>query len=175
MALKPAANGEYNVRNLKEAKEALQLMQTIKEELDEIRAANGVAELEQDSTELKKAATRWAVASGTERIDFDKGFHATLIQQFHGAEYIATDDDVPDELPEGRTVVSLQTIIEKKFKSKVAAKGSKARKVWFQITKRVVDRAAIDQAVADGLFTVDDVAPSFVEKQKAPYLRVFEE
>jgi len=175
MALKPAANGEYNVRNLKEAKEALQLMRAIAEEIREIYEEHGITQLEADATELKKAATRWAVTSKTERIDFDAGFHATLISQTYDPHYIATDDDMPDELPDNREIIPLQTIIEKKFKSKVAKPGSKARKVWFSITKRVIDREAIDQAVADGVFTVDDVAPAFVEKQKAPYLRVFEE
>jgi len=175
MALKPAANGTYNVRNLKEAKEALQLMKAISEEIQEIREEHGIMQLESDATELKKAATRWAVSSKTERIDFDAGFHATLISQSYDPRYIATDEDMPDELPEGRKIIPLQTIIEKKFKSKVSKPGSKAREVWFQITKRVIDREAVDQAVADGVFKVDDIAPSFVEKQKAPYLRVFEE
>jgi len=175
MALKPAANGEYNVRNLKEAKEALQLMRAIAEEVREIYEEHGITQLQDDSTELKKAATRWAVASKTERIDFDSGFHATLVSQSYDPRYVATDEDMPDELPEGRKVIPLQTIIEKKFKSKVSKPGSKAREVWFSITKRVIDREAIDQAVADGVFKVDDVAPAFVEKQKAPYLRIFED
>jgi len=175
MALKAAANGTYNVKNLKEAKEAMNLFQAVKGEIEEIREANGLPELELEATELKKAVTRWAVATQTDRIDFDKGFHATLVQQFYDAQYIGTDADMPDSLPEGREVITLQAIIEKKFKSKIKTTGSKARKAWFAVTKRVVDKEAIDQAVASGLLTVDEIAPSFVEKQKAPYLRVFEE
>lgn len=176
LALKPTKSGEYHIKTLKEAKEALVLFQSIKGELDEIREREGMAEMEQDGVELKKAVTRFAVSTKTERIDFDDGVHATLVSQFYGAEYIATVDEIPASLPENRKkVVPLQTIIEKKFKSKIDEKGSKARKVWMKITKRVVDKEAIDQLVAEGVFKVDDLAPAFVEKEKAPYLRIFED
>lgn len=176
MALKPTKSGEYHIKTLKEAKEALVLFQAVKNELDEIREREGMSEMEQDGVELKKAVTRFAIATKTERIDFDSGIHATLVSQFYDAQYIATEDEIPAELPENRKkVVPLQTIIEKKFKSKITDKGSKARKIWMKITKRVIDKGAIDQLVAEGVLTTDDLAPAFVEKEKAPYLRIFED
>lgn len=178
MALKRAANGTYSVTSLKQAKEALQLHQSLKDEIEEIRKANELPEMEMDAAELKKAVTYWAIHNRVERIDFDSGFHATLIEQFMDSHFILEDDDLPD--PESGyqsagKVVPLKTILEKKFKSKVTDKGSKARKVWLRITKRVVDNEALDAVVAEGVLNVDDVKAAFVQKPKAPYLRIFED
>lgn len=174
MALKANKNGVYAITSLRQAKEALVLFQSQAEEAKALRAEHGIDEIEQDCVELKKAVTRYAVEHEVERIDFDQNFHATLVRQFYGQEFIGTVDDIPDQVPDNREIIPLQAIIEKKFKGSVKEKG-KARKVWMRITKRIVDRAAVDQIVAEGVLTVDELAPCFIEKEKAPYLRIFEE
>jgi hypothetical protein len=174
MALKPTKNGEYHIANMKQAKEALVLFQAVKAEIESVREQYGLGEMEIDAVELKKAVSRWAIETDTERIDFDKGFHATLVKQSFDSQFIATDDEIPDDLPEGRKVVPLQRIIEKKFKGTIKEKG-KARKVWMRITKRVVDRAMIDEIVSEGILSADDLKPAFVQREKAPYLRIFED
>jgi urocanate hydratase len=70
---------------------------------------------------------------------------------------------------------SLQSIIEKKFKSKVSVKGSKARKMWMKITKRVLDPEAIEELVQEGALDVDEISPAWYETKRAPYLRVYED
>jgi hypothetical protein len=174
VALKPNKSGVYSIRNEEEAKQALELFQSQKVEMEEIRQESGLAEMENDSVELKKAVTQWAIKSGAERIECN-GFHATLISQFYDAQYIATDGDIPAEPPEGRKLSSFQSIIEKKFKSKVATKGSQARRIWMKATKRVLDKDAVEQLVADDVISVDELAPCFYEKTKTPFLRIFED
>jgi F0F1-type ATP synthase alpha subunit len=174
MALKAAKNGQYEIKNEKQAVEALTLFQVRKAKAEALRIRHGIADMEKDCVELKKAVTAFAVSSDADRIDFDvdgKDFHATLVKQFHGAMFVATDEDIPDEFPDAK---SLKSIIEEKFDGSIKEKG-KARKVWNKITRRIADRSLIDQAVAEGLLTVDEIAPSFIEREKAPYLRIFEE
>ena len=102
-------------------------------------------------------------------------FHATLIEQFYDQRYIATDDEIPGNLPEGREVVSFQSMIEKKFKSSVKTKGSKARKIWLRATKRALDKEAVEQLVAEDVISISELAQCFIEKAKTPFIRVFED
>lgn len=151
---------------------ALTRMRELQNEIDTLMRKHGITDLMEYASNLKKTTTEWAVSEykGKEFQIQGKGFHATLISQAYDSHFIGTKDDMPDEGPAGRTVVPLRTIIYRKFKDR-----AKAKKAWMAVTTRVPDKAKIEEAVAEGLLAVDEIAPSFVEKRKAPYLRVFDD
>lgn len=174
MALKRTDNGQYIIKSKKELKAAMNLFQTLKAEIEQIREEHGLPEMEVDAVELKKAATAYMVQAGIEQVDIDGGAHATLVRQSYDSRFVATKADLEElDLSEfntaDRKVKPLRTIIFKKF-----PKGE-AKEIWNRVTRRVVNKAAIEEVVAEGLLTVDEIAPSFIEKSKTPYLRVFEE
>jgi hypothetical protein len=183
MALKRKENGEFVITNMKQAQSALIHMRALKAECDEIRKAEGLDEMEMDQVELKKAVTRWAVAAGIDRIEIDDGVWATMIAQNYDAHFIGTDADIPttreemfrlgildDDGTVKRSIIPLRKIIFRKFK-----KNPKMQKeIWNRVTKRVVVKEEVEEIVAEGILTVDDIAPCFVEKAKTPYLRIYE-
>jgi len=78
--------------------------------------------------------------------------------------------------PDDQTVKITGTLVEPtslildegKLKKKVGAS------VWNKITKRVLDRALLESAVASGLITPSTVASCASEEPKAPYIRITE-
>ena len=171
MALKVTEDGFIVIKSKKDAKAALTKFQNLKQERDELYEESGMKDMEEELVSLKAAVTKFMADNEVEQIQCE-GFHATLITGYHGGHWVATPDELADE-PEG--INALSSIIEKKFKSKISDKGSKARKVWLRITKRVVDHEAVEAAVADGTLKVKEIAPAWSEKEKAPYVRVFED
>jgi len=172
MALKVLDNGYVEIKTQKQALEALQRFRDLKAEIDEVKKESGLDELEADAMAYKAAAQNFMIGKDIEQLQGD-GWHATLVKGHGSSRWIATDDDIQGDEREG--VESLQTIIERKFKSKITSKGTKARRVWLKITKRVIDTDAIEDAVGHGTFTVDDISPAFVEQERAPYLRLFDD
>jgi hypothetical protein len=173
MALKMLSNGQYQVRSLKEAQEALLGMRNLEAEIKELMDEHGITEMMQDATEMKKAATAYAVENNLDQIQC-KGFHATLIQQSYGTQFLATDEDVREaQVDTDRPLKSLRSILRKKFGP--LTKGSRSLEIWKRVTKPVIDKAALDDVVSEGLLNVKEITPAFVEKKKAPYLRVFED
>jgi hypothetical protein len=183
MALKQLSNGTYEIRNMKDAVAALNLFQTLTEEIDELMQEHGITEMMQDSVELKKSVTKWAVDTKTERIDYE-GHHAALISQNYDARFIGTKDEIPTDRNElyrigavdehgreVRKIVPLRTILKRKFKKNPA----KVKELWSRVTVRVVDKEAVEEIISEGILSVDEIAPCFVEKVKAPYLRSFED
>lgn len=175
--VKVKASGEVVIKTDKDATEALEAFRRLQGEIEELREESGLTELEKDAVAYKAAVQNYMKANKKKEVR-GKGFHGTLVTGFYGSHWIATDEDMTPENLEGaknRKIIPLQTIIEKKFKSKITVKGSKARKVWMKITKRVIDQEKIDELVSEGTLKVDDIAPAWVEKEKAPYLRIFED
>lgn len=161
------------ITSLKQAQNALEKHRKLKVEIDDLLKKNGIAKMVKQADDLKKEATAWAVEQeGLEQIEL-KGAHATLVRQNYGGRWIADDDDIAESDPSG--VKSLRFLIEEKFKSKITDKGSPARRTWNRITKRVVDPALIEAAVSLELFTIEEIQDAYVEKEKAPYLRLFDD
>src|SRR5215831_6612071 len=171
MALKVLDNGHVEIKTQKDALEALRRFRDLKTEIDELKAEVGLDDLEKDAMAYKAAAQNFMIGKDIEQLQGD-GWHATLVKG-HGSSRWVTDDDDLDGT-EGDRVVPLKTIIEKKFKGSVKVKG-KARSVWMKITKRVADHEGIEDAVSAGDLTVDEISPAFVEKERAPYLRLFDD
>lgn len=165
-------NGYIEITTDEDAIEALQNAKNLQNEIEEVKAESGLDELEKDLTAYKAALRDFMIRTNIEHIPGD-GFHGTLVKGSSGSRWITTDDDISENDPE--RVMSLQACIEKKFKSKVSEKGSKARKVWLKITKRVADPEAIEEAVNEKVLKVEDISPAWVELTRAPYLRIFED
>jgi hypothetical protein len=160
------------VTTLRQAQNALEKHRKLKAEIEDLLKKNGIAKKMKQAEDLKKEATDWAIENDADQIELD-GAHATLVRQHYGGRWIATDDDIDEGDP--ANVQSLYAIIEENFKSKISEKGSAARKTWHRITRRVVDPKLIDDAVALGVFKPNEIALAYVEKEKAPYLRVFDD
>lgn len=160
------------ITSLKQAQNALEKHRKLKVEIEELLKKSGIAKKIKEADALKKEATVWAIENDADQIELD-GAHATLVRQMYGGRWIAEDSDVQEDDP--GTVRSLYAVIEEKFGDRIDAKGSKARKAWHKITRRIVDPLLIDVAVADGVFKQDEIADAFVEKEKAPYLRLFDD
>lgn len=171
MALKLLTNGQYVVKTKKQAVEALQMMETLKGEIAALRKEHGLDELEQDAVELKKAATRYLVENGVERLDFTHdvvNMHGTLVAGFD-KKWLLTNEDLQSAgQPTGAK--SLRSILRKKFSDPADFK-----RVWARVTKRVVNPEGIDELVSEGAIDEDDVAPALVEKPRTPYLRIYED
>lgn len=178
MALKVHDNGFIEIRTKKDAAQALQAFQALKVERDELYEESGLKDMEADLVAYKKAVENFMVEKEIDQLQCD-GFHGTLVKGFHGGHWLTTPDDVEAEADKlvalERETQDLQTIIEEKFGASVKAKGSKARKLWMKITRRVVDKDALERVIANGDLTVKDVTPAWIEWEKAPYLRVFED
>jgi hypothetical protein len=167
--------------------EAAKLLTTITELQITIaiaRSKAGLDDLEARLDEAKSSLTALMAANGLEQVEGAK-HHATLIRQNYSSAFLATKDDIPtdrDELlsigaisEDGsvRKLVSLRTIIRKKYGP--FKKGSKSSEIWKRITKPVVLPDAVEEVVAEGLLSIKEITPAFIEKQKKPYVRIFED
>lgn len=166
-------------KGTKDVRQALQDYMAKQRKIEKLKRKHGILDLEAEAQELKQAATLWAALNlkGGDQIECD-GFHATLISQPYDSRFLATDED-RDEYIEAnepikdRQVISLRHIVRKKFGP--FSKGSQSSKIWRRITRPVVVKEALDEVVGEGLLTVEEITPSFVEKQKAPYLQFYED
>jgi len=172
MALKMLKNGQYVVKSRADAVAALEGMIALESEIRELMKEQGIDEMMQDAAEMKKAAQAYCVNNGIDRLDLE-GVHFTLIKQAYDSRFIATEDDLTGDEPDNRQIIPLRKIIRKKFGP--FGKGTNASRIWKRITKSVIVKEALDEVVAEGLLTVDEISPSFVEKHKTPYLRKFED
>lgn len=172
MGLKVHDNGFVEIKTKKDAIEAMARFRDLQAEIQELKEESGLNDLEKDAVAYKAAAQSYMIDAGLDHLPGD-GFHGTLVKGSGASHWIATDDDLTGNEP--ARCQSLQSIIEKKFKSSIKAKGSKARKVWMKITKRVIDPDAVEEAVNAKLLSVDEIAPAWYETTRAPYLRIFED
>jgi hypothetical protein len=146
--------------------EALEAWCAKRRELDRLKRKHGITDLETELVDEKIAIENQAIEGGLKRIEFDGG-HATLVESSYDSRYISTKEDIRGD--EGVRVTPLRTIIFNKFKD------DKAKKLWLKITRRVVVPHKLEQAIAEGHLTIEEVAAAFVEKAKKPYLRVYED
>lgn len=176
MALKRLANGQYVIGSKKEALSALTLFHTMQDEIDEIREKYGLREIEEDQIELKKAVTAWFISSGTEELEVPErdGMYGKLIEQGYDKRIIATDEELAEYTDSDRPLVQEKVIPLRKVLVKKYGKGTKEfKEIWNRCTKRVADPTEIEKLIADGELTVKEVAKSYAEKKKTPYLRFF--
>ena len=172
MGMKVHDNGFVEIVTEADALEALEAYHNLKAEIDALKEESGLNDLEKDAMAYKAATQKWMVEMGVDHLPAD-GYHGTLVRSAGNSRWITDEDDLTGDEPD--RIMTLQDCIEKKFKSSIKTKGSKARKVWMKITRRVADPAAIEEAVNEKVLDVDDISPAWVETTRAPYLRVFED
>jgi hypothetical protein len=174
--MKVHENGFIEITNAKDAKEALQSAKNLQDEIAEVKAESGLDELEKDLTAYKAALRDFMVRSDIEHVEGD-GFHGTLVKGSGGSRWITDEDDRADLDP--ARCRPLKSIIMEKFGVNTLKgkhpKVQEARKLFNRITKRVADPEAIEEAVNEKLLDVDEISPAWVEIQRAPYLRIFED
>jgi hypothetical protein len=170
MALKVLDNGYVEIKTQKDALAALQAFRDLKSEIDQVKEESGLNELEKDAMAYKAAVQNFMISKELDQLQGD-GFHGTLVKGHGSSRWITDEGDLTGD--EADHAMSLRVIIEEKFGEKVTKPKSKARRLWLKITKRIADTDAIEEAVNDGELTVDEIAPAFVEKDRAPYLRIF--
>lgn len=159
-------NGTYQVTSLKQAKEALAGMRNLQHEIDALMKEYGITEMMADAAEMKKAATRWADETNRERIDFDGGY-AQLRRDKYGGTWVATDEDLKDA-PE--QAVSVLSVLRKKIKDP-----QERRWLWKRITRSVINPDALNAEIKAGTLTVEEIEGCYFEKEKAAYLRLYDE
>jgi hypothetical protein len=164
VALKRLGNGMFVVGNKKQAIEALVAMKNLQNEIEEFKKENGIDEMETDAVELKKAATAYFAQNNIDELDLPDGSYAKLISQGYDRRWLWTQE----EASETEGAVGLRKVVFRKFKNKV-----QRAEIMERLTKRVVIPSAVDELVEEGLLDEDEIAASFVEKRKAPYLRIF--
>jgi len=137
--------------------------------LNEARRKLGIPKMEAEIDLLKSRLVDYMIEHEEEKLN-GHGHHATLVQGFHGAHFVGTKDELAElEISPDRKITPLRTIIYKKFSKDIAVD------LWMRVTKRVVVKEAVEEVIAEGLLSVKDVAPSFVEQAKKPYIRVFQD
>jgi hypothetical protein len=166
VAVKANDNFTYTVTSKKDAVKALRMMQERQEEIARIERENGIPELRQEATELKKAATMFCVARKISQLDMGDSY-AQLREDGYDRRWIATRHDLEDVDAPG--AVPLRTILQRAL----GGKSEEFKAAWNRITKRVIDADALQEIVDEGIVDEDEIAPAFVEKKRAPYLRIY--
>ena len=155
-----------HLKSKAEVKRALKRVEQLAAEIAEVEGRHDLAAKRAEAVELKKAATNYMVENEIETLELDKtGKYARLIQSAHHRRWVLTSYDLDGvDPPEGFT--SLRVILRRKF-------GGGFPAAWKIATKRVPDPEGIQELVKSGVISEKELAPAYVEEEKAPYLRVF--
>jgi hypothetical protein len=149
---------------------------TLQTEIAEVKKETGLDDMEKDLASFKAALRDFMLAKDKDHIEGD-GFHGTLVKGSGGSRWIADEDDLTPELDE-RCKPLKQIIMEKFGVNTLQGKSDevrKARRLWNRVTRRVVDPEAIEEAVSEKLLDVDEISPAWIEIERKPYLRIFED
>jgi len=176
MALKRLSNGQYVIKNAKEAAAAMGLFQTLVEEVEALREEHGIKEIEEDQIELKRAVTAYMIEKEISDIKIPDrdGMYGKLIEQGYDKRVIATSEELEDYVRDGKELVAPKVIPLRKLFVKKFGKGTKEfKEAWKRATKPVADVAELEHMVAEEILTVKELAQCYAEKKKTPYLRIF--
>jgi hypothetical protein len=145
------------IKTKDDAVEVLQHATRLKEEAEALMEQNGITDMLDRADELKREVTKFAAAKGIDKLDLPDGRYGKIITAVHERVWVGTKDDMPDNTP--AKVKPLKSLVTKE--------------VWMKITRRVPDPERIEQAVSEGLVTLDQIEPAYFEKMRAPFIRVF--
>jgi hypothetical protein len=165
------AEKKISIKTKDDAAKVLEEVRQLSNDIDALMAEHGITELTEKRDKLKSAVTKWAVSKNVEAIEIS-GAYGKVITAKNQSLVLADDGDIEHlGIARDGELKTLKEIIEEKFGS-VKEKGP-ARRLWNRVTRRVVDMEGLNEAVGDGLLTVDEIAPSYFQTWKAPYLRIF--
>jgi hypothetical protein len=155
-----------HLKSRAEVRQALKRMEQLADEIAEIEERHGLAGMREEAVRLKKAACNYMVEHEMETLELDKrtGKYARLVRGEYDGHFVVTEDELGADTP--TEAVSLRTIFKRKF-------GKGFMDMWKIATKRVADPEGIQDLMRKGIISDEDVAPAYVVKDKAPYLRIF--
>lgn len=145
------------MRSKVQAAEALAKAESLKAQAQELMEDHGITAMLSTADELKKEVTKFCASKGIEQLDLDDGRYGKLIQGVQERIWVGTKDDIPAGMRD--KVKPLKSLVPKE--------------IWMKLTRRVPDPEKIQDAVAEGLVTLKQIEPCYVEKYRAPYIRVF--
>jgi len=147
------------------ALKTLERLVELQDKLEEKKRKAGITQMESEIDTLKATITNFMSESEEERLYTPDGHYAALVKATYDAHFVGTEDEIPEGID--RKITPLKEIIEKKFPANTA------RVIWQRVTRRVVVTELVEETVAEGLLTVNEISPAFVEKSKKPYIRTY--
>lgn len=158
-----------HLKSKAEVKRALKRVGQLAAEIAEVEERHDLAGKRAEAVALKKAATDYMVENEIETLELDKtGKYARLIQSAHHRRWVLRTEDLDGAAPPPG-FRSLRRILLNKF----GAGSPNFKTAWKTATKQVPDPEGIQLLVAENFVTEKELAPAYVEEEKAPYLRVF--
>lgn len=156
MSLKANSDGTYTISSLGKLREAAKLRQALFQELEELDVHTIQAEI----TELSRAMATYMAAAGLQELPNietgeDEKFKAVLVQR-SSLEYRIEPDAGRDSEIAGPSL-----------------KETLPKGVFLKVTKRVIDRDALDEAIRDGTVDEDEVRECAYERKQAPFVRFY--
>jgi hypothetical protein len=141
---------------------------------DAIMALSRVEEIQEqinplmvEATELKKAATEFAVSKGIDVVQLEDVYYRQI--QRYNKKWIGTRDEIPINVTMPKGTRALYDIAKGR---KVKINGKK-RSLWSLLTRRVPDPEKINEAVGKGWIEQDEVEAAFIEIPQQPFLQRF--
>lgn len=151
-------------------------MEVLKLELAAKEQEHGITKLRQKIEQRKQKVKDFMVENDVDAIDFADGSrrYVKLIRQTFDRQVISDDRD--REIVFGGVVgkdlkYTLKEIIEHKYGT--IKSNRKARRLWLRVTRRIVDLPELEEAVSEGLLSVDEISPAYYERRKAPYIQTY--
>lgn len=164
-----AAKKKILISDEDRAKEAVEALDGLQNRLATLRMTSGIDALEARIDKYKVALVNYCVDNKRETVNLDDGRYARIISAAFDKRVITTERELSELEPEGATLPTktLWNVVSELFDENERAE------IWNRITRPVADIAALDELVAEGKLTVDDLAPTYYERKKSPYVRIF--
>lgn len=170
--LKVRSDGHFVIKTKDDALRAVQYAGTILEKIEKIKR-DQLAELETNYKFLREDLRDFQ--NGAELAEVvSNDFRSDLVERT-GSMWIMTDADIPDasKLP----VSDREKEIKSLFSILAELSGDNRKmftKLWNRVTKRVLDPDGIDLAVKEGLLTIEQISPAFLDFVQTSYVMIKE-
>jgi hypothetical protein len=162
--LKPNRNGTYTITSTAGLRDALTEFVDTETEIEVLMEQ--IKPLQRKAVELKKAATYFADERKIDAIPMD-GFYFRLIRR-HERFWVGTRADMPKGAP--KKAKPLKDIVAGRY----VKRGGKKVSLWNFLTRRIPDAEKINDAINEGLISEEELAPAYLERPQAPYLRKYD-
>jgi hypothetical protein len=141
-----------------EAIKALVQADKLEKEAKELEIQYGITERKEKAKAIKGDVARFFAAKGIQAVQLPSGATGRLITSVQERVWVGTREDMPEDAPDG--LKPLKSLVTKE--------------IWMKLSRRKADPEKIDQAVSDGLVTIDEIMPAYYERMRAGYVRIFE-
>jgi len=124
-------------------------------EVDKLAKKRGIDKLKHEVEESKRDLTNYMARNRMSRLDLDEAGYVNCIQSTAEHVWILSKSEIPVDAPDG--MKPLRTLL--------------SREAFMRVTKRVIDKDALDEAVADGDIDEKEIAAAHFTRMRAPYIR----